>query len=149
MQIKASSPQAYLKALPPERRAVVAKLRTLIRRHLPKGYAEAVRFGMLSYEVPLRRFPDTYNKQPLMYVALAAQKNYYALYMMCLYGSRARMQAFEAAFKRAGKKLDMGKCCVRFKSLDDLPLEIIAETVASVPLEAYLKGYEAARKRAR
>lgn len=146
MQIKAASPEAYLKKLPEERRKVVAALRKLVLRHLPKGYEEAVRYGMLTYEVPLSRFPKTYNKQPLMYLGLSAQKNYYALHLMCLYGESERKKKFVAAFKKAGKKLDMGKACVRFKALDDLLLDAVAEAVASVPLEAYLKVYEASRK---
>lgn len=146
MQIKAASVKEYLAALPADRRKVVEAVRKVIRKHLPKGYEESVRYGMITYEVPLSRYPITYNKQPLQYAGLAAQKNFYGLYLMCLYGNAELKKGFAAGFKRAGKKLDMGKCCVRFKALEDLPLDVVAKTVASTPVEAYLKIYEASRK---
>ncbi|HVG22577.1 MAG TPA: DUF1801 domain-containing protein, partial [Thermoanaerobaculia bacterium] len=123
----------YLATLPDERRQVVAAMRKLIRKHLPKGYEEAFRSGMLSYEIPLARYPDTYNKQPLSYVALAAQKNYYAVYLMGAYMSPKQTAALQEGFAREGKKLDMGKSCVRFKSVGDLSLDTIGEVIASTP----------------
>lgn len=146
MQINVANAKEYLAALPANRRKVVEAVRKVIRKHLPKGYEESVRYGMLTYEVPLSRYPVTYNKQPLQYVGLAAQKNFYGLYLMCLYGNAKLKKDFAAGFKRAGKKLDMGKCCVRFKALEDLPLDVVAKAVASTPVEAYLKIYEASRK---
>ena len=88
---KATSPAAYLASLPPERRKVIAVVRAVVKKHLPAGYVETMNWGMLAYEVPLKRYPDTYNKQPLMYLALAAQKNNYALYLTSATSDRRLM----------------------------------------------------------
>jgi hypothetical protein len=132
---KETTPAAYLASLPPERRAVIAAVRALIVKRLPAGYVETMNWGMIAYEVPLTRFPDTYNKQPLMYLALAAQKNNYALYMTCVSGNTALMERLAAAYKAAGRKFDMGKSCLRFMSLDELPLDVIGDIVASMSVE--------------
>jgi len=132
---KATTPAAYLASLPPDRRKVIAAVRSLIRKRLPKGYVEAMNWGMLSYEVPLKRFPDTYNKQPLLYLALAAQKGNYALYMTGLANSKAQIARLAAAYKAAGRRFDMGKSCLRFKSLEELPLDVIGDIVASTSVE--------------
>jgi hypothetical protein len=132
---KETTPAAYLASLPPERRAVIAAVRALIVKRLPAGYVETMNWGMIAYEVPLTRFPDTYNKQPLMYLALAAQKNNYALYMTCVSGNTALMERLAATYKAAGRKFDMGKSCLRFMSLDDLPLDVIGDIVASMSVE--------------
>lgn len=141
----------YLAELPEDRRKVIAALRTRIRKHLQKGYAEEMGYGMITYVVPLKTNPDTYNGQPLCYVALAAQKNNYALYLMGCVGDLKRSASLADAFKRAGKKLDMGKSCLRFKSLDDLVLEAIDEIVGGwAPaefVEYYEKVYRASRKK--
>ena len=145
---KETTPAAYLASLPPDRRKVVAAVRAVVKKHLPNGYVETMNWGMLSYEIPLTRYPDTYNKQPLMYMALAAQKNNYALYMMNVYGNKALMDKLAAAYEAAGRKLDMGKSCLRFKTLDELPLDVIGELVAATPVERYIELAEAApRKR--
>ena len=130
----ATTPEAYLAELPSERRADIAAVRDVIRKNLPEGYGESMNWGMISYGVPLERYPSTYNKQPLCYVGLAAQKNYNALYLMRVYGDKAQEKRLRDAFKKAGKKLDMGKSCVRFKKAEDLPLETIGEIVASTPV---------------
>jgi hypothetical protein len=144
---KAATVEQYLAALPPERRAVVSKVRDLVRRNLPKGYTETMNWGMISYEIPLARYPNTYNGQPLSYVALAAQKNYYALYLLGAYQDSEQGKQLAEAFKRAGKKLDMGKSCLRFKTLDDLPLDAVGRVVASTPPEKWIAQFEAARGR--
>jgi hypothetical protein len=141
----ATSVNAYLAELPEERRAVIAPLRDLILQHLPPGYVETMNWGMISYEVPLERYPDTYNGQPLAYAALAAQKNGYSLYLMSLCAGSPREQALRDAFREAGKKLDFGKSCVRFKRLDDLPIDALAALIASSPVETFLAEHEAAR----
>jgi uncharacterized protein YdhG (YjbR/CyaY superfamily) len=135
---------AYLAALPPERREVVAAVRKVVAAHLPAGYEETFAYGMIYWGVPLARFSNTYNRQPLGYVALAAQKSYYALHLMNLYVRGEQAKRFEADFARAGKKLDMGKGCVRFKRLEDLPLDVIAKTVASTPPEEMIAWHVAA-----
>ena len=144
-QSKAATVDEYLAELPEERRAVVTRMRDLIRKNLPKGYQEEVGYGVICYVVPLSRYPDTYNKQPLSYAALGAQKNYNALYLTGVYGDGAQASWFREAFEKAGKKLDMGKSCVRFRALDDLPLDVIGEAIARVPPEQYIAIYEASR----
>ena len=142
---KAATVDQYLAELPPERKEVVSKVRDLVRRNLPKGYTETMNWGMISYEVPLERYPNTYNGQPLSYAALAAQKNYYSLYLMSAYPESEQGKQLADAFKRAGKKLDMGKSCLRFKTLDDLPLDAVARIIASTPPEKLIAQFEAAR----
>ena len=141
----AATVESYLSELPPERRSVVAAVRDTIRRHLPAGYEESMSFGMIGYGVPLARYPRTYNGQPLAYVALAAQKRHYALYLMDAYQDPERAAWLEGAFERAGKKLDMGKSCVRFRDLRELPLDAIGEFIAGRSVDAFIAHYEAAR----
>lgn len=147
VQSKAGTVAEYLKELPAERRAVIAVVRKAIRASLPKGYQETMRFGAISYEIPLKRFPDTYNGQPLCYAGLAAQKHHFAVYLMCVYMNAERTKWLRDEFQKAGKKLDMGKSCIRFKKLEDLPLAVIGQAIASVPPERYIAVYEASRKR--
>jgi hypothetical protein len=142
---KAATVAGYLKELPAERRSVVAAVRRVIRANLPKGYVESMNWGMIAYEVPLERFPDTYNGQPLMFAALAAQKNNFAVYLTAVYGSKSREKHLSDAFKAIGKKPDMGKSCIRFKRLDDIPLVAIGEIIASVPVDELIARHESAR----
>ena len=127
----AATPEAYLQALEPDRAAEVAKVRDVVNAALPDGFVERMAWGMISWEVPIEISGPTYNKQPLVYVALAAQKNYNALYLMCTYASPGRTERLKRAFQAAGKKLDMGKSCLRFRNADDLPLAALAEEIAS------------------
>lgn len=143
----ATTPAAYLASLPPERRRVIAAVRAVIKKRLPKGYVETMNWGMLSYEIPLSRYPDTYNNQPLMYLALAAQKNNYAIYLTSISSDKALMGRLAAAYKAAGKKLDMGKGCLRFKTLEELPLDVIGDMVASTSVERRIELSEAARQK--
>ena len=144
VQSKAKTVKGYLEELPQERRAVVSKLRDVVRRNLPAGYEEAMAYGMIAWQVPLARFPETYNGQPLMYAALAAQKSGYSLYLTCAYVDSKSKTALVQAFADAGKKLDMGKSCVRFRKLDDLPLEAIGKFIGAVPVKDYLSFHEKA-----
>lgn len=141
----AATVDAYLAELPAERREVVAAVRDTIRARLPAGYEEAMRWGMISYEVPLARYPRTYNGQPLTYAALAAQKGHYALYLTCAYADAAQAKWLADAFAAAGKRLDMGKSCVRFRRLEDLPLPAVGEAIASTPPDRFIALYEAGR----
>ena len=143
----AATVQEYLDELPEDRRAVVSAVRDVILQNLPDGYRECLSFGMIGYVLPLERYPDTYNGQPLSYAGLAAQKNYYALYLTCAYMDPEKEAWFRGAFQKAGKKLDMGKSCVRFKKLQDLPLDVIGQAVAGTPPEDFIASYEAARRR--
>ena len=143
---KAATVEEYLTELPPERREVVSAVRKMVRKHLPKGYAETMAFGMIGYGIPLSRYPDTYNKQPLAYAAIAAQKNYYSLYLMCAYTDSEDERDLKSAFAKAGKKLDMGKSCIRFKRLEDLPpLDEIGKIIARTPPDEFIRRYEATR----
>lgn len=141
----ATTVEQYLAELPSDRRAVIASVRDVIRRNLPEGYRERVNWGMISYEIPLERYPDTYNGQPLSYAALAAQKNYYALYLTGVYQDAPLAQRLQTEFDKAGKKLDMGKSCVRFKKLDDLPLDVIGKFIAGTSPEQFIATYEQSR----
>ncbi|MBK8985423.1 MAG: DUF1801 domain-containing protein [Chloroflexi bacterium] len=131
--------------LPEGQRQVVTAVRDLIRRNLPDGYAESMNWGMISYEIPLADYPKTYNKQPLTYISLAAQKNHYALYLMGLYQDQLQTEWLKEAYEQMGKKLDMGKSCVRFRKLEDLPLDLIAQVVASMPPADFIAQYEMSR----
>ncbi len=143
----AATVDEYLAELPDERREVVSAVREVVRRNLPEGYRENVSYGMIGYCVPLERYPKTYNGQPLSFAAIAAQKNYYALYLTFVYMNETMERRLRDAFAAAGKKLDMGKSCIRFRSLNDLPLEALGQLIASVPVDAFIAGYEAARSR--
>lgn len=145
----AATVEEYLQELPPERAEALRAVRRVILNHLPPGYVETMNWGMICYEVPLARCPDTYNKQPLMYAALASQKRHMGLYLMCVYSHQGSRAAFEEKFRASGKKLDMGKSCVRFRKLEDLPLEVIGETVASTSVEEYIQQYRESRTRPR
>jgi uncharacterized protein YdhG (YjbR/CyaY superfamily) len=146
---KETTPAAYLASLPSERRKVISAVRAVVKKNLPKGYVESMNWGMLAYEIPLSRYPDTYNKQPLMYLALAAQKNNYALYLTSVASDKVLMDRLTKAYKAAGKKLDMGKGCLRFKTLEELPLDVIADMVASTSVERRIELSEAALKKAK
>lgn len=144
---KAKTVEEYLAELPGDRRTVIASVRDLVNRHIPDGYVEAMNWGMIAWEVPLSRYPTTYNKQPLAYVALAAQKQYYALYLTVCYANSAQDVVLRNAYADAGKRLDMGKSCLRFKSPEDLLTEVIGAVIASTPVDTLIAQYEASRAR--
>ena len=136
----------FLASLPPERRKVMAAVRKLVRANVPAGYREAMGYGMIAWTIPLKRYPDTYNGQPLCYVALAAHKTGYSLYLMSAYQDSKEMAFLERAFKTAGKRFDMGKSCLRFRAIEDLPLDAIAKVVAGTSVDAYIARYERIRR---
>ncbi len=147
MQSDATSVEQYLDELPEDRRHAVERVRDVIVANLPEGFVETMNWGMISYEVPLETYPDTYNGKPLGYVALASQKNHMAVYLSGVYSDDARRDAFLDSYRASGKKLDVGKSCVRFKKLDDLPLELIGETIASTTVDEFVATAKAARSR--
>ena len=149
MAKKAATVAEYLSGLTPERRDAIEQVRKVILDNLPKGYQESLTYGVLSYEVPLSRLPDTYNGQPLSYVALGSQKNYMSLYLMNIYGDPKAAKWFKSAYKAKGKKLDMGKSCVRFKTVEDLPLDLVAEVVGRTPIEDWIRIYRESRAKRR
>ena len=142
---KAATVAAYLAELPPDRRKAIAATRALVRRHMPKGYKEAMGYGMITWTIPLSTYTTTYNTQPLCYAALAAQKHYNTLYLMLPYADGATYRWLAGEFKKAGKTFDMGKSCLHFKTFDDLVPEAVAKVVASTTPAAYIKAYEAIR----
>ena len=142
---EAQSPEEYLAALPEDRREALSTLRKVILDNLPAGFAEGMQFGMIGYYIPLERFPDTYNGQPLGLAAIASQKHHMALYLNNVYGDVATEKRFRERYAASGRKLDMGKSCVRFRRIEDLPLDVIAKTIAEVSADGYLARYQAAR----
>ena len=145
MHSDAASVDAYLAALPADRREVVARVLKTVRRHLPPGYTEAMAWGMITWSVPLERYPDTYNGEPLGYAALAAQKRHYSLYLMGTYMDPAQEQDFRARWEATGRKLDLGKSCLRFKKVEDLDLDLLGEVIAATPVDAFLATYQRQR----
>ncbi len=147
VQSAAANVEEYLAELPPERAEVVEQVRQLVLDHLPDGVEETMNWGMICYEIPLERYPETYNGKPLMYAGLAAQKHHYALYLHSVYSSEEVEQALRDAYADAGKKLDVGKSCVRFKRLDQLVPDALADAIGAVTVDEYIERYEAARRR--
>ena len=139
--------EEYLATLPEDRREAIGTVRKVVLKNLPKGFEETMLSGMIAYVIPLSRFPKTYNKQPLMYAALAAQKNYNTLYLMRPYGDPKQLKELQAGFAAAGKKLDMGKSCIHFQKPEDLPLDVIADSVKSTTPEKWIEIYEQSRKK--
>ncbi len=146
MQSKAKTVEAYLEALPEDRREVISEIRKIVLKNLPVGYEEVIQYGMISYVIPFSIFPKTYNNQPLAYLSLGSQKNHMALYMNNIYSDEKLKTWFVSEFTKAGKRLDMGKSCVRFRKLDNLPLDIIGKTVAHTSVEEFIKIYKHAKK---
>ncbi len=137
----------FFDELPTERRAEIETVRDLVNSALPAGYVERMAWGMIGWEVPLELSGPTYNGQPLVYAALAAQKNYNSLYLNCAYASDARIASFKQSWAESGKTLDMGKSCVRFRSAEDLALEVVRDEIAATTPAEFVEIYEAARKR--
>ena len=147
MQSKARTVDAYLAELPEDRREAIAAVRDVIRRNLDPDYEEGMQYGMIGYFVPHRVFASGYHcdpRQPLPFATLGSQKNHMALYLMCVYGHAETAKWFRQAWQKSGKKLDMGKACVRFKRIEDLPLDVIGETIRRVPAKKYIEHYQAA-----
>lgn len=143
MRSEAKTVAAYLNELTPERRAVVEPVLELVRANVPTGYQETMNWGMISWEVPLSVQPDTYNGQPLMFAALASQKNYISLYLTPVNA----IPEFKAMLENSGKKLKMGKSCINFTRLDELPLETIAEIIRRSEMRKVIEVYERTAKR--
>jgi uncharacterized protein YdhG (YjbR/CyaY superfamily) len=145
MQSEAETVEQYINELPEDRKQEIKAVRKVILENLPEGYEEGMNWGMITYQVPLATYPDTYNKKPLMYAALASQKNHMAVYLSGIYSSETKREVFESEYKATGKRYDVGKSCVRFRNLDDLPLTLIGETIASLDVDAFIHQYEEAR----
>jgi Domain of unknown function (DU1801) len=158
MQSKALTVEAYLRSLPEDRRAAINVVRDVILKNLDASYEEGMQYGMIGYYVPHRVYPKGYHcdpKQPLPFAALASQKNYMALYLMSVYCGCAddgpgnpHGRWFREAWGKTGKKLDMGKACIRFRKLEDLPLDLIGEAIRRIPTSMHIEFCEASVARA-
>ncbi len=145
MTSQAKTVEEYLKALPGDRRAAIGAVREVILANLPKGYEERMNYGMIGYVVPHSLYPAGYHcdpKLPLPFACLGSQKNHVAIHLMNVYGDPATEKWFRKAWQASGKKLDMGKACVRFKRLEDVPLDIIGQVIASTPVKNYIARIE-------
>jgi len=146
MKSNASTVEQYISELSEERREAVTTVRDVVLENLPEGYEEVMDFGMIAYVVPLSVVPKTYNGHPLMYAAIASEKSYVSVHLMNIYASPETQKWFVDSYKATGKRMNMGKSCVRFKKLEDLPLELIGEAVGKTPMEDWIAVYEASRR---
>jgi len=149
MQSKAATVDEYMAELPQDRRLALSAVRKVILDNLDEDYEEGMQYGGIGYYVPHRVFPAGYHcdpTQPLCFAGLSSQKNYMSLYLMSVYGETEHKRWFEAAWKKTGKKLDMGKACIRFKRLEDLPLDLIGEAIRRVPAKKWIGIYERFRE---
>lgn len=135
----------YLNNLPTDRKEALKKVREVVLQNLPEGYTEQIQYGMISYVIPLEKYPNTYNKQPLVLLTIGNQKNYMSLYMNNIYADPELRNWFINAYENSGNKLDMGKSCVRFKKLENLPLEVIGEAVSRTSVQEFIQLYEEAK----
>lgn len=151
MKIQATSPEDYIAQLPEERQAVLEKLRYVISENLPADFTEAMSYGMIGYVVPHSVYPPGYHcdpKLPLPFVSIASQKNFVALYHMGIYANPELMEWFVAEYpKHCSHKLDMGKSCIRFKKMEDIPYELIGQLISKMTAEEWIDIYEANVKR--
>jgi hypothetical protein len=148
MNRKAATVAEYLASLPEDRRQAIAAVRQVFRENLDTDYQETMQYGMIGYSVPHRIYPAGYHcdpKQPLPFAGLCSQKAHMSMYLMGVYGNPAQEEKLREAWAKAGKKIDMGKSCIRFKKLDDLPLEALGDIIRGMPVKTYIAQYEAAR----
>jgi hypothetical protein len=135
----------WLASVPAERKDAINAVRDAVNEHLPQGYEETVDWGMLAWVVPLTTFPDTHNGRPLMLAALGAHTKRMTIYLMSVYGDAGIRTEFETAYRKTGKKLDIGGSCVHFKSLDDLPLDVVGDAIGRVAVDEYVERYRHSR----
>ena len=144
MQSKATTVRQYLAELPADRRAAIEGVRAVILENIDPVFEEGMQYGMIGYYVPHRVYPPGYHcdpKQPLPFICLASQKNYMSLYLGSVYGPE-REKPFREAWAKTGKKLDMGKSCVRFRKLENLALDVIGESIRRVSARGFIQHYE-------
>lgn len=145
MQSKATTVNQYLAEMPEDRRQAIQAVRSVLLDSLDGGFEEGMQYGMIGYFIPHSHYPAGYHcdpKQPLPFAGLASQKNYMSLYLMSVYGEGDHWSWFREAWAKTGKKLDMGKCCIRFRKVEDLALDVIAEAVRRTPAAKYIEFYE-------
>ena len=150
MQSKAKNVEDYLAELPEDRRVAISSVRDAILKNLPEGFEEGMQYGMIGYYVPHSLYPDGYHcnpKQPLPFTHLASQKNYMSLYLMCICGDETLRDWFVAEWEKTGLQLNMGKSCVRFKTLEDIPLKLIGQAIRKVSVKQFVNSYEKSLKK--
>jgi len=145
MQSDAPTVEEYLAGLPEDRRAAINTVRDVINEHLPEGYVEQMDWGMISWVVPLETKPDTYNGKPLCFAALASHKQHMAVYLLGFYSDGPELEWLQEQYARRGIELDMGKSCIRFRHLVDLPLDLLGEAVAKFSVGEFVARYEETR----
>lgn len=145
MRSDAATVDAYLAELPDDRRHDLGAVREVVLDNLPEGFEEVMQYGMISYVVPLARYPKTYNGQALAVASLANQKRHMAIYLMGVYGDEGSQNWLRERWAEAGKKLDMGKSCLRFRRLDDLALDVLGDAIARTSVEDFIAVYERSR----
>ncbi len=145
MIYKASTAEEYLAQIPEDRAVALRAIREVILQNLPAGYEEMIQYGMIGYVVPHSIYPAGYHcdpKQPLPFAHIGSQKNHMALYLFCLYGDEETSERFRADWVAAGKSLDAGKGCIRFKKLEDVPLDVVGQVIAQIPVAKFLARWE-------
>ena len=151
MQYDVNTPAEYIEAIPVERKPVLKKLRSVIRKNIPKGFKETIQYKMISYVVPHSIYPDGYHCTPtdaLPFISIASQKNFVALYHMGIYAMPKVHDWFVKEYpKYCQRKLDMGKSCVRFKYMDDIPYDLIGELMKKITVDEWIAKYEKAIKK--
>ena len=135
----------YIEELPVERKEIVKKLRSAIRKNLATGYKEVMEFGMICYVIPLTKYPNTYNKKPLVYCALASQKQYVSLYLSCVYVDKKTRIEFEESYRKSGKKLNAGASCIRFKTMQEIPFDVVNKAIKKFSVKQFIEIYEKSR----
>jgi len=135
----------YIDELPVERKLIVKKLRSAIRKNLSSGYKEVMEFGMICYVIPLTKYPNTYNKKPLVYCALASQKQYVSLYLSCVYVDKKTRIEFEDSYRKSGKKLNAGASCIRFKNMQEIPFDVVNKAIKKFSVKQFIDIYEKSR----
>jgi len=147
MHNKAKTVKEYLEKLSEERKQAILKVRDVILQNLPVGIVEVMNWGMITYQIPLELYPNTYNGQPLMFAALASQKNNMAIYLSGIYSDDKLREEFIAEYKATGKRLDIGKSCVRFRKIDDLPIELIGKAISALDVKSFIEIYSNVRSK--
>ncbi len=146
MQYKASTPDEYIEAIPEERKAAMSTLRKVIKDNLPQGFSEVINYGMIGYVVPHSLYPGGYHcdpKLPLPFMNIASQKNFIAVYHSGIYADKDLMDWFVSEYPKYVKtKLDMGKSCIRFKKIDQIPMELIGELASKMTPQQWIDLYE-------
>ena len=151
MTYEANTPEQYISQLPEDRKPILEKLRSIVKKNLPKGFEEGIQYGMIAYYVPNTTYPDGYHcnpKEPLPFLSFASQKNSVNLYHMGIYSKKDIFDWFVGEYpKHCKRKLDMGKSCIRFKKMEEIPFELISQLCTKLTVNQWIKTYETAIKK--